>query len=357
MKLLDKYLLKNYILTFLFSVGILAVVSCVIDYSEKIDDILKNEASFQDTLVYFINFIPSIIALLYPLFIFISTIFFTSKLASRSEIIAIVSAGVPIRRILRPYIIGSVLIGCISSVFNHVLVPKSNRIIYNFEEEFIRTKVTETNKHVHMRIAKDQYIYLQNFKFTNNTGENFSEEIFQGNKLVQKIQAKQIQYVDSTKQWILKDILIRTNDDLKETLTRKDTLIRQYDLVPNDLDEDDQRKTTLSSWQLYQKTLGDHNRGLENISAYAYELHRRFADSFSGIILTVIAFSIASRKIRGGSGMHLALGIILSAIFLLFVQFSKTFAVNNALDPMIAAWIPNALFSIVAIYLYKKRSQ
>lgn len=357
MKLIDRYILKQYIVSFLFAIGILAVISCVIDYVEKIDALVTNKAPFGAILQYFMTFIPHIVALLYPLFIFVSTIFFTSKLAYRSEFIAIQAAGVPIKRILRPYLMGSIIIGLVSLTFNHLLVPMANKVIYEFEEEYIRNTAKSSNTDVHIRLSPRLYVYTHKFDLSNNTGRDFTEERFEGTLLKEKIFAEQVVYADSTDTWILRNVTIRTNEGRYERLEKKDSLIRHYKLVPKDFTEDIQRKATLTSPELYAKTNVEQSRGLENVNAYGYELHRRTADSCAGIILTVIAVTIATRKIRGGSGLHLAIGIVISAFFLLFMQFAKTFSVNANLSPLLGAWIPNIVFAAVAYLLYLWRSR
>lgn len=357
MKILDKYILKQYLVSFLFAISILAVISCVVDYSEKVDAFVKNQAPLKEILKYFITFIPHIVALLYPLFIFVSTIFFTSKLAYRSEFIAIQAAGVKIGRILRPYLVGSILVGAVSLTFNHYLVPKADKVIYAFEEEYIRNTKKTSDADVHIRLSASQYVYCLKFDLERNQGQLFTEETFEGTLLKEKIFAENVSYIDSTDTWILKAVTIRTNDGLNETIQKFDTLQKKYNLSPQDFTEDIQRKSAMTTAELYAKTDLEQSRGLENLQAYAYEMHRRSADSFAGIILTVIAVAIATRRIRGGSGLHLAIGIVISAFFLLFMQFSKTFAINADLSPLLAAWIPNIAFTVVAYILYLWRSR
>lgn len=357
MKLLDKYILKQYIVSFLFAISILAVISCVVDYSEKVDAFVKNQAPVREILMYFVTFVPHIIALLYPLFIFISTIFFTSRLAYRSEFIAMQAAGIRIGRIMRPYLVGSVLIGLVSLAFNHYLVPMADKVIYEFEEEYIRNTKKTSDSDVHIRLSPTQYVYCMKFDLSRNSGQHFTEENLEGTQLREKIFAENIQYIDSTDTWKLISVTIRTNNGLVEKIERKDTLIRKYNLKPKDFTEDIQRKAMMTSPELYTKTNVEQSRGLENVNAYGYELHRRSADSFAGIILTIIAVAIATRKIRGGSGLHLAIGIVISAFFLLFMQFAKTFSINSGLSPLLAAWIPNIIFSFIAYGLYLWRSK
>ncbi len=357
LKILDKYILKQFLVAFFFAISILAVVSCVVDYSEKVDAFVKNKAPIIEILKYFMAFIPHIIALLYPLFIFVSTIFFTSKLAYRSEFIAMQASGIPLRRILRPYWIGSILIGLVSLAFNHFLVPMADQNLYAFEEKFVRGEKKTTDMDVHIRLLPQQFVYCMKFDLERNNGQLFTEENFEGTLLTKKIFAENVSYIDSSKTWVLKTVMIRTNDGLKEKIEKVDSLHRHYKLKPQDFTEDIQRKSAMTTPEIYAKTDLEQSRGLENLQAYAYEMHRRTADSVAGIILTLIAVAIASRKIRGGSGLHLAIGIVISAIFLLFMQFSKTFAINTGLSPLLAAWIPNIIFSVVAYYLYWKQKR
>lgn len=191
----------------------------------------------------------------------------------------------------------------------------------------------------------------------NVTGDMFTEEVFEGNVLKQKITADYITYIDSTNQWMLKNVRIRTFDGMNEKVEKKLNLLKDYNLKPKDFSDDLQRIKTMNSIVLYDKTQIESSRGLENINAYSYEFHRRTADAFSGIILTIIAVCIASRKIRGGSGLHLAVGIILSAFFLLFVQLANTYVINSGMNALLAAWIPNFIFAIIAIGLVRWRMQ
>jgi len=292
---------------------------------------------------------------MYHLFIFISTIFFTSKLAYKSEFIAMSAIGMNMKRMLRPYIIGACIISFCALVLNHFIIPYSNKLVYNFEEKYIRATEKRTTQNVHLRLAKDTYVYVRKFNMETKTGDMFTEERFEGNVLKEKIYADNITYIDSTDKWILKNVRIRRFDGLHEEIEKKLSIDKTYNLKPKDFTDDLQRINTLNSIDLYEKTEVESSRGLENINAYSYEFHRRTADAFSGIILTIIAVCIASRKIRGGSGLHLAIGIIMSAFFLLFVRIANTYVINSGMNALLAAWIPNFIFGIIAFYLVRWR--
>lgn len=266
------------------------------------------------------------------------------------------AAGMNIKRILKPYLIGACTIGFCSLVLNHFIIPESNKLVYDFEEKYIRgTEKKGAAQNVHVRLSKNTYVYVKNFNLERNAGDMFTEETFEGNLLKEKLHADYVVYIDSTQQWQLNNVRIRKFDGLNETLEKVPTMMKEYKLKPKDFTEDLQRINTLNSIDLYDKTQVESSRGLENIDAYSYEFHRRTADAFSGIILTVIAVCIASRKIRGGSGLHLAIGIIMSAFFLLFMKITNTYVINSGMNAFIASWIPNLIFGIAAIYMVRWR--
>lgn len=356
MKILDWYILRKFLVTFLFAIMILAVIACVIDYSQKIDDLVKNKAPFFSVLWYFINFIPSIIALLYPLFIFIAAIFFTSKMAYRSEVIAALAAGVSFQRFLMPYIWGGVLLGCVALLANHWIVPLGNKNIYDFHVSYIwNKKTTTTDNAIHLRLSPTQYIYIEDYNYSTNSGNHFTAEMFDGTLLKEKITADKAGYDAKRKIWKLTGVFIRKNDGLKETLTKLPSLEKKYAFVPDDLDSDDRGKESMTSPELYRYAQKELKRGRESVNSFLFELYRRTSDAVAGIILTIIAACIASRKIRGGSGFHLAIGIVLSAVYIMFMQFSKTFSINSGINPLIAAWAPNVIFAVVALYLFLRQ--
>jgi len=357
LKILDRYILKKFLVTFLFAILILAIIACVIDYSEKIDDLVKNKAPFLSIILYFINFIPSIIALLYPLFIFIAAIFFTSKMAYRSEIIASLAAGISFRRFLLPYLFGGLILGTASLIANHWVVPMGNKNIHEFYTKYIWNKRISADQNVHLRLSPSEYIYVENYNFASNSGDHFTAETFEGTLLKEKVFADRISYDTVTKEWKLSGVVIRKNEGLKESITEMSSLKKAYAFAPDDLDYDDRGKEAMTSPELYRYAQKELRRGRENVNAFLFELYRRTSDSVAGIILTFMAACIASRKIRGGSGFHLAIGIVLSAVYIMFMQFAKTFSINSGVNPLAAAWVPNIIFSVIALYLFWKETR
>ena len=339
--------------TFFFAILILAVISCVIDYSEKVDNIVQKKAPLLVVLNYYKNFVPHITALLFPLFIFISTIFFTSKMAYKTEVIAILSSGVSYRRFLRPYFIGGGFLCAVSLVANHWVIPMADKQRIAFEDKYINDgNFVAAGQNVHLGLAKDKFIYIQNFNFTNNIGTHFAADSFSGTLLKQKVMAETASYDTVKKSWHLHGVMIRSNDSLSEVLVKvADTNIK-YPFLPADMNRTDAIKEALTTPELDAFTEKERLRGRENLNFYYVERERRTAQPFAGLILTLIGASIASRKIRGGSGFHLALGIAISAIYIMFLQFSTTLSTKSSLDPTVAVWIPNVIFAGVAYYLY-----
>ena len=356
MKKIDWYIVKKFYSTFFFAIMVLAVISCVIDYSEKVDNIVSKKAPLLVVLNYYKNFVPHITALLFPLFLFIATIFFTSKIAYKSEVIAILSSGVSFRRFLRPYAIGGGFLCLVSLLANHYVIPVANEQRIDFENTYINDgNYKYVSDNLHLGIAKDTYIYLQNFNYGNYTGNRFSAEHMQGTLLKEKLMADYVTYDTVKKVWHLHNVVIRTNDTLKEQIKKIPEMEVKYPFTPEDLNKTDAIKEALTTPQLDAYIGTEKLRGRENLNFYYIEKHRRTAQPFAGFILTIIGACIASRKIRGGSGFHLALGIAISAVYIMFLQTSTTFATKASLDPLIAVWIPNFIFGGLAYYLYRRQ--
>ncbi len=354
-KKLDWYIIKKFLSTFFFAIMILAVISCVIDYSEKVDNIVQKKAPLLVVLNYYKNFVPHITALLFPLFIFIATIFFTSKLAYKSEIIAMLSSGVSFQRFLRPYMIGGGFLCVISLLANHWVIPIANKQRVAFEDKYINDAMfVQPGENVHLAISKETYIYIQSFNFSNAVGNHFTAEKMKGTLLQEKLMGDMINYDSIKKTWHLHGVVIRRNDTLKETLTNITDLEINYPFKPEDLNRNEALKEALTTPQLRSFISTEQLRGRENLNPFYVEEYRRTAQPFAGLILTIIGACIACRKIRGGSGFHLALGIAISAVYIMFGQFSTTLSTKSNLNPLIAVWIPNIIFAGVAYMLYRK---
>jgi len=357
LKKLDWFLIRKFLSTFFFAIMVLAVISCVIDYSEKVDNIVSKKASFLTVLNYYKNFVPHITALLFPLFIFIATIFFTSKIAYKSEIIAILAAGVSFQRFLRPYLVGGGFLCLVSLFANHWIIPKANKQRIYFEDTYINDDMRRyVADNMHFGISKNEFVFLQNYNTENNTGNRFTVEKIQGTILKEKLMADYVSYDTVKKVWHLHNVLIRTNDTgVHETERTIPEMEVKYPFTPGDLSRTEAIKEALTTAELDQYIETERLHGRENLNTYFVEKYRRSAQPFAGFVLTIIGACIASRKIRGGSGLHLAIGIVISALYIMFLQLSTTFSTKDNLNPIIAVWLPNIVFAGVAFYLYRRQ--
>lgn len=356
MKILDWYIVRKFIGTFFFAILVLAIIACVIDVSEKLNDFSKNHAPLGAILNYYKNFVPHISALLYPLFIFIATIFFTSKLAYKSEIVAMLATGMPFNRFLRPYVIGAGFLGCLALLANHWVVPMANKSRLAFEDKYVHEKITSSDRNVHMQLSPGLLIYMESYDYAGNIGYHFTAEKIEGTRLLEKLMADHVSYDSAQKMWHLYQVTVRKNDSLKEELESYGELMADYKFTPKDLKENSDVKEALTTPQLNHYIAVQRLHGNDTLNIYYVEKYRRTAQPFAGFILSIIGACIASRKIRGGSGFHLALGIAISAIYMLILQFSTTFSTKAGLNPLIAVWIPNFAAAIVAFFVYRRQA-
>jgi len=355
MKKIDWYIVKKFLGTFFFAILILAVIACVIDLAEKMDDFVSKKAPVSAILNYYKDFVPHISALLFPLFIFIATIFFTSKMAYQSEVITILASGVSFQRFLKPYVIGATFLGVLSLITNHWIVPNANKQRLAFEDRYVHNVTQSTNGGVHLRLSKDLFVYMREYRFVDNYGQSFSAEKIEGTLLKEKLVADHISYDSIKKTWHLYNVIVRTNNDIHETIRFLNDTIIKYPFAPGDMKINDDSKDAMTTPELITYIDRETLRGRENLNIYMVEKHRRTAQPVAGFILTIIGVCIAHKKIRGGSGLHLALGIVICALFEMLMQFSTTFSTKAGLNPFIAAWIPNLVFGYVAYYLYRRQ--
>lgn len=356
MKKLDWYIVRKFLATFFFAILILAVIACVIDGGEKIDDFLKNNVPGLAILNYYKNFVPHISALLYPLFIFIATIFFTSKLAYKTEIVAMLATGMSFNRFLRPYVIGAGFLGLLALLANHWIVPVANKQRLAFEDKYVHEKITSSDRNVHMQLTPNLLVYIESYDYISNNGYHFTAETVKGTHLKEKLMADHVSYDSARNIWKLYSVVIRKNDTLKESLEQVAEMEANYPFTPKDLKENEDVKEALTTPQLNHFIEVQKLHGNDNLNIYYVEKHRRTAQPFAGFILSMIGACIASRKIRGGSGFHLALGIAISAIYMLCIQLTTTFSTKAGMNPFIAVWIPNFLAAIIGFFVYRRQA-
>lgn len=352
--ILDRYIIKKFLGTFVFSIVLIISISVVFDINEKIDKFITNNASLNEIVFdYYLNFIPYYANLFSSLFVFIAVIFFTSKLASNSEIIAILSNGVSFKRILKPYMISAAIIAIITFTFGSFIIPPSNVKRIDFENKYVRKKSVDYASKIQMQAAPGVIAYFGSFDNANKTGYNFSLDEFDENKLVSRLTANKILY-DSAFHWTINDYQIRNFEGLEENITSGETIDTTLYITPRDFLISETDHQLLTTPALFRYVESQKRRGIGNIQAFEIEYHTRFASIMSAFILTLIGASLSSRKVKGGMGMNIGIGLALSMGYILFMTISATFAVSGMVSPMIAAWIPNILFSFIALFIYTK---
>lgn len=360
MKKLDWYIIKKFLTTFFFSIFLFAVISVVVDVGEKTDDFVKSGWSFGKIVMdYYIAFIPHIIALLFPLFVFIAVIFFTSKMAGKSEIVAILAAGVSFRRILRPYFIAGLALAALLWYANRLVIPRAEVKRTYFEDVYVNgnstyNPLTDKKKVLYFRIDSFTYAGVHTYDTVRKSGGPFFMHRLKGNQVVYNMRAETIRWDTAAKKWTLDNAVERELNGLKEKVWLSSTKTMAFNFKPADLRLDEFAKDKMTTPELEHQIALDKLRGTEGLNALIIEAYRRDATPVSVIILTFIGAIIASRKVRGGSGMHLALGFILAAVFILMDRFSTIFSTKGNFPPLIAAWLPNVVFAFVAYYLFKK---
>ncbi len=355
MKLIDKYIIRKFLGTFFFALALIILILVVFDISEKIDDFIDKKAPLRAIVFdYYFNFIPFFINLFSSLFTFIAVIFFTSRMAMRTEIVAILSSGISYRRILYPYMLSATVIALLSLFLNNVVIPHATKKRIAFENQYIRDHFYNQDKNIHMQIAPGNYIYLQGYNSEENMGYKFSNEKFKNGKLYYKMMAENIKWDSTTMRWSVNDYYIRYINNMNETILKGSRLDTAYTFTPSEFGRKDNTVVTMDYKELDNYIASERLKGSDNIELYEIEKYRRTAFPFATFILTLIGVSIASRKVRGGIGMHIGLGIMVSFAFIMFMQITTTFAASGLASPFVAVWIPNIVFGFLAWYLIRK---
>ena len=354
-KRIDWYIFKKFISTFFIALLLIIVIVIVIDISQKIDDFVSKEAPLRAIIFdYYLNFIPYFINLYSAMFVFISVIFFTSRMAANSEIIAILSGGVSFHRMMVPYIAASLIIALLSLILSLFVIPGANVERLAFEKQYVKNKSTAV-RDVHYQISPGEFVYVESFSTWNNTAYRFTLEKIEDNKIVSKISAETAVWDSLAGCWNLKKYFIRDyTTGLSDSVRSGAQLDTVINLTVEDFYRNSQTVQTLGYGDLTSLIKTQKMRGDANIMYALIEKHNRWSMPFSAIILTIIGVSLSSRKKRGGIGWNLAFGIALAFSYILFQRFAQMFVYTDILPPGIAIWIPNILFAIIAAFLYKK---
>ncbi len=362
MKILDKYILGKYLSTFFFCILLLTTIVVVIDISEHTDDFSKSGLSaWQIMTDYYFGFIPRIDAMLFPLFIFISVIFFTSKMASRSEVIAVLSSGTSYNRFLLPFMIGGLMMSFVLWLGYQYVVPKANRKWGEFEKKYVdvNSNLTANNnskyrQNIYFKLNSDTWMSIKGYDTVSKSGNTLVLQRIRDHQLVYNLRASGFTWDSAKVKWNLVNVLERQLNANSELVSLQAAKQIAYNFKPLDLRKDDYLKDQMVTTELNDYINKERMRGSENINALLVEKYNRDAIPFSVIVLTMIGTMLAARKIRGGSGAHLALGVIISVLYVLFSRLSVVFATKGSFYPLLAAWTPNIIFGLLAFYIYRK---
>ncbi len=352
LKKIDIYIIKKYLGTFFFSIILIISISVVIDLSEKIDDFLDNNAPVEEIIFdYYFNFIPYFANLFTPLFSFISVIFFTSKLAYNTEIIAILAGGVSFKRFIRPYIISASIIGFLSFLMSAYIIPPANETRLAFEDKYVEKKTSEVARNIQMEIEPGVILYIERYQDKASRAYHISLEKFEGKTLVSRLTANHATW-DKDKTWKLNNYIKRDFDGIYETLDEGKELDTVINIKPSEFFIVAELAPQMTLPELNQYINSQEKRGVGNIQAFKDEYYKRFSMPLAALVLMLIGVSLSSKKVKGGTGLHIGIGIALSAIYILFTTLSSTFAIKGSMPTLLAVWLPNIVFLAIGLVLY-----
>lgn len=354
-KKFDLYIIKNFLGTFFFAILLLMAIVIVFDINEKLDAVLT--APVHETVFkYFINFLPFIASQFSPLFTFISVIFFTSRLADRSEIIAMLSSGISFKRLAMPYLFSAAIIALGSFLLSAFVIPPANIKRIEYTNQWVKNKAVTYGDNIQLQVRPGVMAYIARYDNVSRTGFRFSLEQFDGKTLRSRLTAESVSY-DTLGRWHANGYEIRDFDGLKETMRKGASIDTVLGIEPRDFLISKNDEQTLTSPQLNEYIARQKQRGVAGIKSFEIEYESRFAMIAAAFILTIIGLSLSSRKVRGGMGMNIGIGLLLSFSYILFMTVTQTFAVSGYTSARVAMWIPNLVYSLIAIYLYRRASR
>lgn len=355
---LDRYIITKFLGTYFFALLLIISIAVVIDFNNNSDRFLNNHVPLEKILFeYYANFIPYFMGLFSALFVFIAVIFFTSKLAMNSEIIAMMSTGMSFKRMMRAYLISAAFISALNLYLGAYVIPRGNEVRLDFENKYKRKKKVDFAQNIQLQVDNGVIAYMERYEDYNKTGYNFSLDKFVNKKLISHLTASSVSYDTLSNQkyhWTINNYMIRDIKGMREKITRGIKIDSVIVMEPQDLLVSQGQQETMTTPELSDYIEKQKARGFANIKEFEVEYHKRFAMCFASFILTTIGVSLSSRKRKGGMGLYLGLGLVLSFTYILFQTVSSTFAINADFPPMLAVWIPNVIFAIIAIILYNK---
>ena len=354
---LDWYIIRKFLGTFFFSIVLILSIAIVFDLTEKLDNFFEHQVPLREIIVdYYIPFIPYYMNMFSSLFIFISVIFFTSKLAGNSEIIAMQAAGMSYHRLMVPYAFSAVVLFVLNFVMSGWVIPQSSSRMLDFTDKYIERFTKENARNIQMEVEPGTILYIESFQRRSKIGYRCSVEYFEGKQLVSRVTADRI-YYDSLQYWHLDNYTKRTFNDMVETLEGGNRLDIEMPIYPEELFITAQEAQQMTNPELREYMDRQRQRGAGNVKAFEVEYHKRWASPLGAFIMTLLGVTLSSRKVRGGMGKNLGVGIVLTAIYILFSTVSTTFSVKNVMSPFMAAWLPNLVFLAISIPLYIRASK
>lgn len=352
---LDRYILGQFLGTFFFTIALIVSISVVFDFSEKIDDFIEHDLSAGTVIFeYYIYFMPYFANLFSPLFIFVAVILFTSRMAYRSEIVAILSAGISFYRLMVPYMVGCTMLAALSLAMNNFIIPKANEGRILFENTYVNRPYMNYGRNQHYQIKPGTFIYFDSYSPERATGYKFAMEKFVDGALTYKLMSDHIQYDSLSGKWNVRNFWIREIDGMNETLRTGESMDTIYPFHPRDFSQRLKVVEAMNYFELRDFIEEQRLKGSQFLEYFEVEQHKRFSMPFAAFILTVIGVSLGSRKVRGGIGMHIGIGLLLSFAYILFMQVSQTFAIGGGMPVMLAVWIPNILFGALSVVMLIK---
>ena len=356
-KIIDRYIIKKFLGTFFFSLVLILTIAVVFDFAEKVDNFMQNHAPAKAIIFdYYLNFVPYFAMLFAPLFVFISVIFFTSKMAVNTEIIAILNSGMSFIRMMWPYFLSSLVIAVFTFVLSNFVIPHANLVRIRFEDRYVRSSSYRAGfvQDFHRQVYPKVYAYMKTYDPMSQTGTDFSLERFDDKgHMESKLVALKVEWDTAINKWSAWNYYIRDINGINETVTRGLRIDTTLTFEPKDFGRDPSFVGTMTYNELNSYINLLKLQGSEELKLFQLEKYRRISDSFAIFILTLIGVSLSSQKIRGGIGMQIGLGLALSFSYILFKQFASQFSLKGDIEPMVAIWIPNILYAVIALFLYK----
>ncbi|MDD3567383.1 MAG: LptF/LptG family permease [Bacteroidales bacterium] len=354
-KIIDVYIIRKFIGTYIYAIVLIMGIAVIFDLAEKMDDFVSKGAPLKAIVFdYYLNFIPYFANLFSSLFTFIAVIFFTSKMAYNTEIIAILSSGVSFRRMMFPYFVSAFIIAVFSFLLSSFIIPPANRVRLEFENTYVKKQYRNTDRNIHRQVRPGIYVYMQSYNTHSNIGQRFSIEHIEDGELKSKLISDYVKWDTTINKWVAHNYHIREFQDTSEVIKHGTSIDTTIYLYPSDFSQRLNIVETMNMFELDDFIEEQRLQGNENVDFFLIEKYSRVAYPFSTFILTIIGVALSSRKVRGGIGLHIGLGLALSFSYILFMQFSTIFSVKGGnIPPLVAVWIPNFLYAIIAFVLYK----